>query len=187
MMALFAGRWITRFAVVALLAIAVLAPGCGRPPDETWLRFLGFREKGTTKTLALLEGKLLDGTSSVADAAFRNDSLLAGAAGSGTGILIYRARIDYGLLGFAPPAADLPLHLYIPAPVAATATAAASGGTETLSAFPLASTSLKYWIIATDAAAPVVELTAFVTFFGVTDEGRELQTTGGIAIALSNP
>ena len=47
-------------AAAALLVLAAAVAGCGRPPDEAWLRFLGFRDDGNS-TLTVLEGNLNDG------------------------------------------------------------------------------------------------------------------------------
>ena len=35
-----------RIAAAALLVLTVAATGCGRPADEAWLRFLGFKQSG---------------------------------------------------------------------------------------------------------------------------------------------
>lgn len=175
-------------AALAVLVLALALFGCNRPPDEAWLRFLGFRESGGTTPLTVLSGNLLDGATDSADAAFSNGSEPVG-VGSGTGIFVYRALVEYQLPGFSPPAADYPLNLYIPAGTPASGTTPASGGTATLGAFPLATVSLKNWLIQTHAfddpkLVPAINLTARVTFFAVTDEGLELRTAGGIAITL---
>lgn len=175
----FRGAWIYGG---ALLVLAALAAGCGRPPDEAWLRFLGFTQ--SAKTISVLEDSLREETTATVDADFENKSLYVGQK-SGAGILVNRARIDYRMSGFSPPSAEYPLNLYLAPPADGAAT------TGTLTAFPLVSTALKEWLINTgafdDAASdPIVELTARVTFFGETDDGAALETEGSIRIELTN-
>jgi hypothetical protein len=177
-------------AVAAAVLLATLTASCGAPPDEALLRFLGFRPAGGTTSLSLVTGKLRDGTTDGADAEFENASSTVGRTSGGTGVLLYRARVQYRMSGFAPPVLDLPLTLYLDARASTTdATAAATTGT--VSDLPLATASLKHWLIQTHAFEdttlnPTVELHAVVTFFAVTDEGEELETTGAIAISLDN-
>ena len=168
-----------RCASVALLAFTVLVPGCGPPNDEALLRFLGFKQSSTT--ISVLEDNLREASTVTVDAEFENDSLYVGQK-TGTGILVNQAHIDYRMARFSPPSADYPLNLYLPAPADSKAT------TGTLTSFPLAPASLKQWIIDTGAFGDpgIVELTAHVTFHGVTDEGAVLQTEGSIRIALTN-
>jgi len=168
------GRRSARFAA-ALLVLTVVVTGCGRPPDEAWLRCTGFGAGDAATSVAVLEGKL-DGTTLTSDVNFENRSLIAGQT-EGTGILVYRARIDYRMAGYSPPAAEYDVTLYLPPP--------AKGGTTTgtLTAFPLASASLKQWLINAGAGAPVA-ITARVTFFAETDEGGKIETLGGIGIVL---
>jgi hypothetical protein len=182
-----AKRLAVRCAGAALLILAVVGAGCDRPPDEAWLRFLGFARTGETASLALLEGKLRDGITDAADANFENRSLGVARDTAGTGVLVFRARVDYRMTGFAPPPAEYAVNLYLPAATGADA----STTTATLTAFPLATAALKHWLIETQAfedaeERPTVDLTAIVTFFGVTDEGTELQTSGGISLSLAN-
>lgn len=165
-------------AAVALSCIVLLAPGCGRPPDEAWLQFLGFSQGGTTITV--FEDQLLEASTATVDAEFQNGSLNLGSK-AGTGIFVSRARVEYRMTGFSPPAAEHPLNLYLPAP------ADGSPTTGTLSSFPLAPPSLKQWLISAGAAkSDVLELTASVRFFARTDEGADIETTGSIGISLLN-
>jgi len=178
-------------AAAAVIALALLGAGCQRPPDEAWLRFVGFASKGSTSNLSILEAKLRDATSNEADALFENRSSGVSAGADGTGILIHRARVDYRMARFTPPAAEYALNLYLPAGAGSNDNSSDAVETATLSAFPLATASLKRWLIETGAfedteQTPSVELTALVTFFAVTDEGAELQTSGGISISLLN-
>jgi hypothetical protein len=177
------GRWGAALAVAALLALAVLAPGCARPPDEAWLGFTGFSDTTSTTSLTVLEGELRDGTSLTASANFENRSLIPGQK-VGTGILVYRAHIDYRMTGHSPPSADYDFNLYLSPPADSTATTGALTAT-------LAPVSLKQWIIDTGAfddavTKPVVDLTAHVTYFAQTDDGTELEIDGSIGISLTN-
>jgi len=161
----------------ALLVLAFAVNGCGRPPDEAWLRCLGFSSGTGTNSLAVLEGKL-DSTTTTANANFENRSSNVGQIG-GTGVLVYRARIDYRMAGYAPPAAEYDVTLYLQPPTKEGAT------TGTLTALPLASASLKMWLISAGASAPV-NLTARVTFFAETDDGNKIETVGSIGIVLTS-
>jgi len=179
-------------AAAALFLLAVVAPGCGRPDDEAWLRFLGFRDDGNS-TLTVLEGDLNDGNADSANAAFSNVSVIVGGSdsGAGTGILVKRAHVDYKLSGYSPPSEEYPLNLYLGPSSHTNGTAGTTAGsTEGETSFPLATVSLKQWLIDTGAfsdssATPTVRLTADVTFFAETDEGTELEVHGSIAILLS--
>ncbi|MHB8834714.1 MAG: hypothetical protein ACYC9Y_03270 [Candidatus Methylomirabilia bacterium] len=177
MMSSLTDRRFATFAGVALLVSAVLASACGRPPDEAWLRCTGFSNADETTPLAVIEGKL-DSTTLKANANFENRSLNVTNTG-GTGILVYRARIDYRMAGYSPPSAEYDFTLYLPPPAKSEATIG------TLTAFPLASASLKQWLINAGVSTPV-ELTARVTFFGETDEGGKIETVGSIGISLTN-
>ena len=167
---------------------ATLAAGCERPPDEAWLQFLGFHDAATAENIAVLQGELRNGETDSADALFRNTSLTVGVDGAGSGVLVYRARVEYSMADLQPPANEYALNLYLPAP---SHTSGSSGTTTdvtgTITGFPLAPASLKSWIIGTGAATrPTVNLTARATFFARTDDGSELESPGSISIALSN-
>lgn len=181
----------------ALLLVAVMsASGCGRLPDEAWLRFLGFTDtsSGTpaaaaattfSGSLTVFSDELRVATDGKVSAELENRSVGVGTSGSGTGILVYRARVEYYVAGFDPPAGDYPLNLYLAPPKSGETTPG------TLTDFPLAPAWLKQWLLKThrfdDADRfPYIDITARVTFYGVTDEGTELQTTGGIGITLTN-
>lgn len=180
MMRLLTGRLCLRFAGVALFAFVVLAAGCGRPP-ESWLRFLGFSDGSSlsSSTVTLFEGNLRDGKAMTANAILENRSLNADQK-VGTGIVVYRARVEYRMAGFSPPTEEYPVNLYLSPPGAGTAT------TGTLTDFPVVSAALKSWLIDNAADPSFVNLTARVTFFGETDEGARLETEGSVGIALSN-
>ena len=100
-----AGRCFAAFSAFALLALAVLAPGCGRPEDEAWLRCLGFRASGESSSLSVLNGDLADGSDLTVDVEFQNASLFVGQK-VGLGIQVNSARIDYRMSGYAPPPAE---------------------------------------------------------------------------------
>ena len=161
----------------ALLVLAFTVTGCRRPPDEAWLRCLGFKQGADT--ISVLEGELNDATSSTVDIELENSSLVVGGK-TGTGILVNRTRIDYQMSGFSPPSADYPVNLYLSPPAESKPT------TGTLTAFPLASKSLKQWLIDAGVSDPVVQLTARVTFYGLTDEGNQIETEASLGIALAN-
>ena len=166
-----------RIAAAALLVLTVAVTGCGRPPDEAWLRCIALKQSAAT--ISVLEGDLNDGTSSTVDIELENSSLVVGTK-AGTGILVSRTRIDYRMTGFSPPAADLPVNLYLSPPADGKTT------TGTLTAFPLASRSLKQWLVDAGVSDPVVQLTARVTFYGLTDGGSQIETEASLGIALTN-
>jgi hypothetical protein len=183
-----------RIAAAALLVLTVTATGCARPPDEAWLRFLGFWKSvdGENQQIAVLEGELRNKKTDSADAVFSNASVTVGVSGggTGTGILVQSTRIDYRMSGYSPPSAAYPLNLYLgpSSHTNGTATGTAAQGQISI---PLATASLKQWLIETHAfddasATPTVNLTANVTFFAETDDGNKLETEGSIGIELSN-
>ena len=179
-----------RIVAASLLVLAVTVTGCARPPDEAWLRFLGFKDGDAT--LTVLEGELNDGKSDSADAVFSNASVTVGVSGggTGTGILVKSARVDYRLSGYAPPSTEYPLNLYLGPSSHTNGTATVSGAAEGRTSFPLVPVSLKQWIIKLHtfnnaSATPTVKLTANVTFFAETDEGTELEVHGSISIVLN--
>jgi len=164
-----------RIAAAALLVLTVTTTGCERPPDDAWLRCLGFSVGNATTSLAVIEGEL-DNTTLKANANFENSSRNVTSTG-GVGILVYGARVDYRMSGYSPPAAEYGVTLYLQPPAKDAAT------TGTLTDFPLASASLKQWLINAGAGAPV-NLTARVTFFAETDGGVKIETVGSIGIVL---
>lgn len=169
---------ITRGLAAMAIAAALMA-GCGRPPDEAWLRFLGFQRtttsgtSSTTSSVSVLSGKFNDRTTEEADAAFQNMSLTVGRDDqSGVGILIHRAHVEYSLNG--APAYDFPVMLYLAAP-----SKAGEPSSGTLSGFPIVPASLKQWI-----NAPA-NFSARVTFYAEADDGTDLETSGGLSIELT--
>ncbi len=167
-----------RQAIGAALALSLLASSCGPPPDEAALRFLGFGETVPT-------GNLRNGEPTLANAAFMNSSQGAGQAAGSTGVVVYRAHIDYRTAGLSPPSSDHEFTLYLPPPGAGSTT------TGILTSLPLAPASLKQWLVNTgafrDAAAvPAAELTASIVFYGETDEGGALETRVETKIVLAN-
>jgi hypothetical protein len=184
---LLAGRRGAGIAGLALVASLALGYGCGRPSDEAWLQFLGFKQGGVT--VGVFEDNLRGTVSDTVDVEFQNGSQGVG-VNAGTGVLLERARIDYRMDGFFPPSAEVPLNLYLDPPAASTTTPS-TPTTGTLSAFPLAPPSLKQWLIGTGAfenavARPAAELTAQVTFFARAADGTKLETKGGVTIVLVN-
>jgi hypothetical protein len=163
---------LTRAIAAAVLA-AIFAAGCDRPPDEAWLRFLGFRKPGETTNLSVVNAKL-DGTTDSVDAAFENPSVALGKTEGGTGILVNRAHVEYRIPGSAPRFYEYPVTLYLPATAVAGETT-----TGTLAGLPIVPASLKQWL---NAEASFI---ADVTFSAVTDEGTQLDTTGSISVVLT--
>jgi hypothetical protein len=185
-------RWGGRLLAAALVAVAAIAAACGRPPDESWLEFLGFRASGATTTLTSIEGDLNDGKTDKADAAFRNDSFTVGpnsGSSTGTGILIKSAHVDYQLSGFSPPSYDYPQSLFLGASGVSSGVTTTTEGT--LTDFPLAPASLKRWLLDTHAfdasgGTSPIRLTAKAKFNAVTDDGNDLEVNGSITVVLSN-
>lgn len=169
-------------ALRALAAAAILAAaGCERPPDEAWLRFVGFRSGD--KNITVVEGKLRDKSTDYADAAFENATVqVGGGSGStGTGILVGSARVEYTLGSSAPPVFEYPLALYLAAPKSGEAT---SG---TVSDLPVVPAALKAWIIASGLTdGDEVRLTARVTFTAKTDDNNPLEVGGSVSVVLAD-
>jgi hypothetical protein len=167
-------------ALIGAALAATLAAGCGRPPDEAWLRFLGFRATEGSATLTVVNGTL-DTTTDNVDAAFENATFTVGRGDdSGTGILVTSARVEYTMQGYAAPTYEYPVTLYLAAPAKAGETT-----TGTLSGLPIVPASLKEWI--KGLPAPPLSFTARVTFRAESDNGTDLETTGSISIVLTNP
>ncbi len=166
----------------AAALLSTLAAGCGRPPDEAWLRFLGFRAEGSASAVTLLAGDLLDEKTLSLDAAFENASLVVGSSDSGTGILVRLARVEYRTGGGSPPVYEYPVSLYLPA-----RDKAAENTSGTLAGVPIVPASLKEWILASGLPRhPEVRFTAVVTFRAETDDGNDLEVGGSVSVVLAN-
>jgi hypothetical protein len=178
-------------ALRAAALAAVLAGGCGRPPDEAWLRFVGF--KSSDKTIAVitctLDGKFEEPTGAASDAgtatpgsvdaALENASFVVGRGDDpGVGILLNRVHIEYSMPG--APAYDLPVSLYIAAPSKAGEVTSA-----TLSDLPVVPVALEQWLVAHGYAE--ASFSARVTFFAEADDGTDLETSGGVSVVLNRP
>lgn len=199
-------RWRTGFAGVALLAAALLATGCGRPPDETWLRVLHF-EKGsadstvvssvssvvlkttTTTTNSTTSTTTILGATDYVVAVFANQSTVVGSSDKvADGVTVDQVRITYAVAGYSPPAATYAVTLYVPANTSTTSTST-TGTTGTKLEIALVSTDLKRWL--TDSVPKSVltgglHASARLVFHARTDAGSELETEAGIGIVFLN-
>ena len=170
-----------RCTAVSLLAVWAALAGCG-PIEDSSLKLLGFKQGGAT--ISVYKDDLRASSPATIDVEFQNSGMIVGQKG-GVGILLKSARIVYMMDGHTPPIAQFPVSLYLAPPADGATT------TATLSAFPLAPLELRAWLLATGAfnnetETPVVQLVATVTFSGKTEDGSPVETSGTIAIALTN-
>lgn len=200
-----AGHHSARFAGAALLAVMSLCiSGCGRPPDEAWLRVLYFEQDGvvtssvssvveTTTTTTSTTTTVVDTTDYV-DVVFANQATIIGATDNAAGgVTINRVRITYTIAGYSPPVADYSVTLYVPASTVvhtdSSTTTTSSTSTNTSLRIALVSTALKSWIA---AAVPESVLTsglnasARLVFYARSDAGDDLETAAGIGIVFEN-
>jgi hypothetical protein len=164
----------TASALLAALFLAVIA-GCDSPPDEAWLRIIGFQDVSGVNTSSI-EAPLGGGTTTVT-ALLENNSLNVG-SDSGVGITVTSVRIEYG---GGLPGAEYPVTLFIPAP-------AKDGAGENKVEVPIAPASLKAWVKANKAVPQGgLAISASVRFSAHTEEGRDLDASGGLLVTFTGP
>jgi hypothetical protein len=177
-------RCLARFAAAAL--VAALVAGCGRPLDETQLRFLGFQDAGSTGTgtVSSIEGDVSDGAPLKVDAYFENHVTAPDAIVGGVGITITRVDVDYTMKNLDPPSFSFATSLYVPPPSGKDATA---GDKVALSDLPIVPVSVKNWLIHNGAShgTGIIEMKAQVTFVAATDAGDTLTVRGALAVTLT--
>jgi hypothetical protein len=197
MTAVSAVRWHPRFAGNALLAFALLAVGCGRPPDEAWLRVLHFEKNGTvvssvasivyrtttiTTTTSTSTTTAL-GTTDYVNVVFANQSTVLGTGSKETvadGVTVDQVRITYAIDGYSPPDATAAVTFFVPAGTSATASSLEVA---------LVSTAMKSWLADTvpkSVIAHGLRASARLVFHARTDAGGELETEAGIGIVFQN-
>lgn len=161
-------------ALFGALFLAVLA-GCDSPPDEAWLRIVGFQDVSGTNTSAI-DAPLSGGTTTVT-ALLENNSLNVG-DDTGVGIMVTSVRVEYG---GGLPGGEYPVTLYVPAP-------GKDGAGENTVEVPIAPASLKAWVKANRGIpSGGLAIAASVRFAAHTDEGRELDASGGLLVTFTGP
>jgi hypothetical protein len=178
-----APRRASRGALLALgLAAACGLCACAAPPDEAWLRIVAFEDsKGAS--LTVLETWLQEGTTTESvRMRVENHTSNAGLSGGGIGILVRGVRVETFAGGRALRVEELPVTLYLPSGDAAAGAAAESGTTLEV---PVFTPALKRWVL-DNLVVPEEGLggSARVTVNAVTDEGRELATSGGFGLRI---
>lgn len=204
-----AGYRRVRLAWVAVAAAAI-ASGCGRLPDENWLRVVHIENSegavvssitsvlqttttipATTVTQGIPDDPEIVTTINGPDlvtVVFENRSTIVPGSDPGVGVTLNQVQITYGLSGYAPPGVTLPVTLYIPA-----STGSSSSSTTTTSVtslkIPLVSSALKSWLVSNVPAyqrRSGLTASARLVFHAVADGGGDLVTQAGIGIAFVN-
>jgi len=188
------GRRVAGLAGFLLLALAALAPGCARPPDETWLRVVSFSDANgsgissidsvvQTTTTTGTTTSTTTGTTDYVSVFFANQSAVVGNAGDGVGVTIDQVRITYAAAGYSLPSATSAVSLYVPVSTVGETT------TNTELHVALVSTSLKSWLIANVPSAVLaggLSASALLEFHARTDQGAEIEVAAGIGIHFEN-
>lgn len=191
-------RRLARLTVSVLLALACIAPGCGRPPDETWLRVLQFEDESanviasvssvvqtitTTTTSGSTQTTREVGATDFVNVVFANQSSVVGTSGQAGGVTIDEVRISYSIAGYSPPDVSSAVTLYVPV-------STVDGTTTTAKlSVALVSTALKSWLVATVPESAVTNGlygSARLVFHARTDAGGEVETESGINIVFEN-
>jgi hypothetical protein len=177
-------------ALIGAALAATLAAGCGRPPDEAWLRIVSFqqietRDSGTGSSdvavdVSSIETDLSAGGTDYVIINLLNSAATVDKSTGGTGITVERAVVSYRMGAAAFPSQDLSVYLYIPA--AGGTADKPTGGTGSLERFPIVTASLKQWILANVPGAVGSQAMATVTLHAETDEGNRLESSGSIGI-----
>jgi len=185
-----ASLWGSRSAVVALLVLAALAPGCGRPPDENWLRVLQIEKDGVAvaslssvvQTITASTKTRTVGAADEVDVIFDNQSTIVGSKdGIAGGVTVDQVRILYQVNGYALPTETFIVTYYVPA--------GTTGAKDAKLTVTLVSTALKNWLVDNIPASVLSEglhASARLVFHARTDAGSELETEAGIGILFEN-
>lgn len=181
---------------VLFIAAALLLTFCAPPSDEAWFRIVGFGNPATTTTttttngddkvttttssehISALEADLRDGATDSVDVFLENYSTVVG-ADEGRGVYIYRAEVEYLFGAYSLPGFAYGVTLALPPP------GADGNGSGTLENLPLASAALKGWLLLNlpaEVTDGTFQIEAQVTLRARSEEGTELETSGGLAI-----
>lgn len=188
------GRRIAGLAGFVLLSLAVLVPGCARPPDETWLRVVSFGDANgsgissitsvvQTTTTTSTTTTTATGTTDYVSVFFANQSAVVENAGEGVGVTIDQVRITYDAAGYSLPGATYAVSLYVPVSTVGETT------TNMELQVALVSTSLKSWLVAnvpSSVLAGGLSASARLEFHARTDQGAEIEVAAGIGILFEN-
>lgn len=192
-----------RRALPWLLAAATLAGGCGRLPDEAWLRVVGVRQgdasvstvTSVVETITVTPATATTeetttralGATDFVTLVLQNQSTIVGTDAAGDGITVTEVRISYRLPGREMPGATIPVTRYVPASGTSTsssAVAASSAGQAELE-IPLVGTVQKSWLAANVPAAERrkgVAASARIALSAVSDGGARLETEAAVGI-----
>ncbi len=196
---------IARSAGAALLALALVTPGCGRPPDETWLRVVQFEDDSenvissvssivqtittttttdtTDTTITTTDTTTEVGTTDYVNVVFTNESTVVGTGGQAGGVTVDQVRITYAIAGYSPPDVTYALSLYVPVSTVDGTT------TNAKLSIALVSTALKSWLAASIPESVIsggLHASALLEFHAKTDQGDELEVEAGIGILFEN-
>lgn len=199
------GSRTARFAGAVLLALFLVAPGCGRPPDETWLRVVQFEDDGenvisalssivqtittttttdtTDTTITTTDTTTELGSTDYVDVVLANQSTVVGTSGQAGGVTVDQVRITYAIAGYSPPGATYAVSLYVPV-------SSVDGTTTNVRlSVALVSTALKSWLAETVPESVLsggLHASALLEFHARTDQGDEIETEAGISIIFEN-
>jgi hypothetical protein len=180
-----------------MFCAAVLLTGFAAPDDETWIRITGFSDPGTVSdstttttsgTRSVIESDLQDGKTDTVDVHVQNTAVILGASGNGVSITVHNAKVEYFVQNQSLPTYQYAVTLFLPPPTSGEAGSASSEAV--LQNLPVVPAALKAWILnpanfpAEIAAAGFIG-EARITLRARTEEGRELETSSGIAVVFN--
>jgi len=180
---------------VCLASALLVLTACAAPADETWVQIVSIdsastdsdSDEGTTTEASnsVVKSDLQDGKTDPVDVKVQNTTVILGASDSGVSITVYHARVEYFVQGQNLPSYEYVVTLFLPPP--SSGDAGASSSTATLQAFPLVPVALKSWILnpanfPAEIAARGFDGEARITLRARTEEGRELETSAGVAV-----
>ena len=182
------------FKWVCLASALLVLTACVAPDDETWMRIISIGSAGTasdsdggtttTTSTSVIESDLQSGETDTVDVVVQNSTIILG-IGGGVSITVYHATVEYFVEGYTFPSFQYTVTLFLPAPTSGEVGGATSEGT--LNDLPLVPNALKNWILNPDTFPAEIAARGFtgearVTLRGRTVEGRELETSAGVAV-----
>jgi hypothetical protein len=182
--------------IILFLAAVFLLTCCAPPSDEAWFRIVGFGNTTTTTTttttegdekvtttttkehISVLDSDLHDGGTDSVDVFLENYATVVG-TDEGRSVHVYRAEVEYLFGAYSLPDFVYGVTLALPPP------GTDGNGSGTLKNLPLAPAALKGWLLLNlpaEITEGAFQIEAQVTLRARSEEGTELETSGGLAI-----